>query len=1232
MMLVMSTITSQAAIVYVSPGSYEYTGNKYITIKTGEKITLNHQDDSGFWNYYIYCSPTYGFFEHTSSDSHAMIIRANEVSYRKDFDGNSIGASTECDIIGVTPGTSTIQYTIGCISRYSIGGKRSNVYVRIIYHVTVTASNSTKLSIELTDDPGKRVPRGTSVTLKTSDPDATIYYSTGNGWQKGGNGSTNVNIQYNLSAFAVKSDCIGSDILQKSFSTIEPGDFHAVLPSGADVHFKYVDGNNKTCELYYVPQTAKGEFIIPKAVNGYSIVSIGNRAFLDCTELTAVTIPEATTTIRQYAFQGCKGLASVTISESVAEIESHAFNGCTGLKSISIPSSVKTIGLGAFEYSGLVSLNLDEGVKEIDICAFQDCYNMENIVLPSSLEKIGYAAFRGCINLKSVKSYIEEPFPLNDTAFDTDTLPGTSINVRGAHWTWTSATLYVPKGCKEKYESTSGWWLFQNIVEMNDDPEPTLQGDVNGDGTVNGTDLVALASIILGKQAETAAADVNGDGKVNGTDIVALCNIILGRAASPERRVKAQQSTANTVFTAQTEEGVEMTFMVLDETAKTCQVGSNTPDNYKGTSTDPNAIDWRTIGEITIPEEVNGYTVVGIGLGAFSMCFDITKINLPPPLRFIEADAFIDCGIKDMVLPDNVESIGSHAFHESRIESIRIPAKVTTIEDGAFSCCDQLKTITSFIKEPFDLSEEPSAKSGWTIFGGCNLSGITLYVPYGTKAKYQQKKVWKDFPNIVEMEQEGPDVPISNEAHLSIQPFDIKAGETKTMTINLNNPNDELTLVQFDLHLPQGLSIKTAGGDLDIDMGERTNWRKHTLDANEVDGGTYRFLLYSSSNALISGTSGGIITVTLKADNSFNGGVITIDNALLVSPEQKETKPSAYEYTIGTVTPPTPNIASLSIEPFNIKAGETKTMTINLNNPNDELTLVQFDLHLPQGLSIKTAGGDLDIDMCERTNWRKHTLDANKVDGDTYRFLLYSSSNALISGTSGGIITVTLKADNTFNGGIITIDNALLVSPEQKETKPAAYVYTIGEVTPPCPDITSLSVEPFNIRPGETKTMTINLDNPNDELTLVQFDLHLPQGLSIGTAGGDLDIDMGERTNWRKHTLDANKVDGNTYRFLLYSSSNALISGTSGGIITVTLKADNSFNGGVITIDNALLVSPEQKETKPSAYEYNISLSMGIDNIAAETAPQRIFNLSGLQLKEPQKGINIINGRKVFVK
>ena len=59
---------------------------------------------------------------------------------------------------------------------------------------------------------------------------------------------------------------------------------------------------------------------------------------------------------------------------------------------------------------------------------------------------------------------------------------------------------------------------------------PQVKGDVNGDGYVNGTDLVALTNIILGKSEEKASADVNGDGYVNGTDYVVLVNIILGKS------------------------------------------------------------------------------------------------------------------------------------------------------------------------------------------------------------------------------------------------------------------------------------------------------------------------------------------------------------------------------------------------------------------------------------------------------------------------------------------------------------------------------------------------------------------------------------------------------------------------------------------------------------------------------------------------------------------------------
>ncbi|MBO4813775.1 MAG: hypothetical protein J5523_02315, partial [Muribaculaceae bacterium] len=56
-----------------------------------------------------------------------------------------------------------------------------------------------------------------------------------------------------------------------------------------------------------------------------------------------------------------------------------------------------------------------------------------------------------------------------------------------------------------------------------------IDGDVNGDGKVNVTDVTALVNMILGViTKDETRADVNGDGKVNVSDVTALVNIILG--------------------------------------------------------------------------------------------------------------------------------------------------------------------------------------------------------------------------------------------------------------------------------------------------------------------------------------------------------------------------------------------------------------------------------------------------------------------------------------------------------------------------------------------------------------------------------------------------------------------------------------------------------------------------------------------------------------------------------
>ena len=69
----------------------------------------------------------------------------------------------------------------------------------------------------------------------------------------------------------------------------------------------------------------------------------------------------------------------------------------------------------------------------------------------------------------------------------------------------------------------------QNHVNIDLFDGGTIPGDVNGDGTVNVTDVTTLVNMILGVvPKDMARADVNGDGSVNVSDVTTLVNIILG--------------------------------------------------------------------------------------------------------------------------------------------------------------------------------------------------------------------------------------------------------------------------------------------------------------------------------------------------------------------------------------------------------------------------------------------------------------------------------------------------------------------------------------------------------------------------------------------------------------------------------------------------------------------------------------------------------------------------------
>lgn len=164
--------------------------------------------------------------------------------------------------------------------------------------------------------------------------------------------------------------------------------------------FTYEEGKDGITITGYTGEAKK--VVIPDKINGTEVISIGNKAFWECTSLTGVTIPEGVTSIGDRAFEHCASLTSVTIPEGVTSIGNDAFSLCANLTSISLPKSLTSIGSYGFSGTDLTSITIPENVRSIGCEAFFLCDKLKKVVLPEGITRISSKTFAMCSNLTSI--------------------------------------------------------------------------------------------------------------------------------------------------------------------------------------------------------------------------------------------------------------------------------------------------------------------------------------------------------------------------------------------------------------------------------------------------------------------------------------------------------------------------------------------------------------------------------------------------------------------------------------------------------------------------------------------------------------------------------------------------------------------------------------------------------------------------------------------------------------
>ena len=143
---------------------------------------------------------------------------------------------------------------------------------------------------------------------------------------------------------------------------------------------------------------------------------------------------------------------------------------------------------------------------------------------------------------------------------------------------------------------------------------------------------------------------------------------------------------------------------------------------------------------VVLPENI---TIVGSG--AFRNTA-LTSIEIPDGVKRIDSYAFNRCkSLESISLPNELVEIGWVTFWEcTSLKSIDLPETLIVMGESAFEDCSSLTTVYCRAIEPPQLT----GRGNW--FKGCPLE--TLYVPVGSKEKYEAAEGWSDFPNIVEMD------------------------------------------------------------------------------------------------------------------------------------------------------------------------------------------------------------------------------------------------------------------------------------------------------------------------------------------------------------------------------------------------------------------------------------------------------------------------------------------------
>lgn len=375
-----------------------------------------------------------------------------------------------------------------------------------------------------------------------------------------------------------------------------------------------------------------------------------------------------------------------------------------------------------------------------------------------------------------------------------------------------------------------------------------------------------------------------------------------------------------------------------------------------------------------------------------------------------------------------------------------------------------------------------------------------------------------------------------------------------------------------------------------------------------------------------------------------------------------------------------------------IPQGGTVELEIGLNNATSECAGFQFELYLPDGLTIATDTEDEFVfSEGSRMSGKGFTTQISWKT-DHYQILSYNGSVKTMDGTSGTVIIITLKVDANLAVGTVlnaTLQECKMTNKDEESmllNDVIDFTVTVGEPDDGRLHFDETSTKLPTYTAGEKGDVTLKRTIKADTWSTIVLPFTLTKAKAEAAFGSDVqlaefsgfEVDYGDdeenvtplgiTINFATYTMSAKKGMTGGKPFLIKTSKDisvieadecSLVNAITDVTKTDEFDTSGKFTGtftkttvpadGLFLNSNKFYYSTGQSNIKAFRgwfelgavlnRETDFGVKMVVDGfetkvegLGVKDAAGNVYDLSGRKVSKAQRGVYIVNGKKVLVK